>query len=157
VPVLDDQRRQVTDPASGEPCTKIKHARLDVAFVDSEGRRSYIDVAVACASTESATDRARRAAKDGTAAADAVRGKHSRYKAEKSPATPLVPFVFEALGRVSPEAHALLRSLAPVDLANRSRVLRHALQSISVLVQTRLAEQLLSAESGRCMRVAPPP
>ena len=85
----------------------------------------------------------------GAAAADAVRGKRSKYPAAKSPSTPLVPFAVEALGRLSPEAQGLLNALAPADKKVRSQVLRTAKQTLSVLVQTRHAELLLSAEPGR--------
>ena len=69
--------------------------------------------------------------------------------AAKSPATPMVPFVVEALGRPSPEAHGLLGAVAPADKKVRSQVLRTAKQTLSVLVQTGLVELLLSAEPGR--------
>ena len=75
--------------------------------------------------------------------------KKSKYPQAKSPATPMVPFVVEALGRLSPEAHALLATVAPADKKVRSQVLRTAKQTLSVLVQTGLAELLLSAEPGR--------
>ena len=78
-----------------------------------------------------------------------VRSKRSKYPQHKSPATPMVPFVVEALGRLSPEAHALLATVAPADKKVRSQVLRTAKQTLSVLVQTGLAELLLSAEPGR--------
>ena len=148
-PVLDPAGQPVLDQASQQPVMLTKHARLDVAFRDSEGRRSFVDVAVVSASSESAALRARRACEDGVAAADAVRGKRSKYPAHKQPECPLVPFVIEALGRLSPEAHGLLRSVAPKDPTLRSRALRRATQTLSVLVQSRLAEQLLSAEAGR--------
>jgi len=145
----DESGRLLYDSATGEPVVRVKHARLDVAFVDGESRRSFIDVAIVSASSSSSRLRAQRAATDGAAAADSVRGKRTKYPAEKAPELPMVPFVVEALGRVSDEAHTLLRSLAPsVNAAGagvRSRVLRQALQSVSVLVQVRLAEQLLSA------------
>ena len=60
-----------------------------------------------------------------------------------------MPFAVEALGRLSPEAQGLLNALAPADKKVRSQVLRTAKQTLSVLVQTRLAELLLSAEPGR--------
>ena len=78
-----------------------------------------------------------------------VRSKRSKYPQPKSPATPMVPFVVEALGRQSPEAHGLLAAVAPADKKVRSQVLRTAKQTLSVLVQTGLAELLLSAEPGR--------
>jgi hypothetical protein len=137
---LDDQ---------GQP--KIEQAVLDVAFFDSGGRRAYVDVAVTSAGTSSAASRSRRAAKDGVAAADMVRQKRARYPAAKLPNNPLIPFVVEALGRLSPEAEGFLRANAPDDKAARSLVLRRAKQSLSVLVQERLAELLLSAEPGRLL------
>ena len=75
--------------------------------------------------------------------------KRSKYPAAKSPATPMVPFVVEMLGRLSPEAHGLLGAVAPADKKVRSQVLRTAKQTLSVLVQTGLGELLLSAEPGR--------
>jgi hypothetical protein len=134
----------------------IERARLDIAFVDAEGRRAYADIAVTSAATTSAENRSRRAAKDGVAAADMVRTKRSRYPAAKLPNCPLTPFVVEALGRLSPEAEGFLRSHAPEDKAERSLVLRRAKQALSVLVQERLAELLLSAEPGRLRGVPAP-
>jgi len=126
-----------------------ERARLDVAFVDSEGRRAYADVAVTSAYSADPAVVSRRAREPGTAAKDMVGRKRDRYKPEAYPAAGLVPFVVESLGRISPEARALIRSVAPHDPSVRSSVIRAALQDLSVLVQTRLAEQLLSAEAGR--------
>ena len=137
-PELDEQ---------GRP--KAKLAKLDVAFFDGEGRRAYADVVVSSAATSCAAARAARASTNGAANADAVRAKRSKYPQAKSPNTPLVPFAVEALGRVSPEAHGLLNAVAPADKKVRSQVLRTAKQTLSVLVQTRLAELLLTAEPGR--------
>ena len=134
---------------TGERVQKVARAKLDVAFIDGEGRRAYADVAVTSAATTSADNLAKRARTDGSAASDMVRSKHSKYPQAKSPATPMVPFVVEALGRLSPEAHALLGAVAPADKKVRSQVLRTAKQTLSVLVQTGLAELLLSAEPGR--------
>ena len=61
----------------------------------------------------------------------------------------MVPFAVEALGRMSPEAEDLLRSPAPVDKQTRSVVLRRAKHSLAVVIQTRLADLLLSAERSR--------
>ena len=61
----------------------------------------------------------------------------------------MVPFAVEALGRLSLEAEDLLRPLAPVDKQTRSVVLRRAKQSLSVVIQARLADLLLSAERSR--------
>ena len=135
--------------AAGARVQKVERAKLDVTFLDGEGRRAYADVAVTSAATTSADNLARRARTDGSAASDMVRTKRSKYPAAKSPATPMVPFVVETLGRLSPEAHGLLGAVAPADKKVRSQVLRTAKQTLSVLVQTGLAELLLSAEPGR--------
>ena len=140
------QRQQAANqPASN----KIEHARLDVSFIDGTGRRAYVDVAVTSAGTTRAAERAKRAATDGAAADDMVRTKRSRYPPHKNPGCSLVPFVVEALGRLSPDAEDLLRAVAPVDKQTRSVVLRRAKQSLSVVIQTRLADLLLSAERSR--------
>ena len=78
-----------------------------------------------------------------------VRTKRSRYPPHKNPRCSMVPFVVEALGRLSPDAEDLLRALAPVDKQTRSVVLRRAKQSLSVVIQARLADLLLSAERSR--------
>ena len=108
--------------------------------------RKYVCV---CVCTTRAAERAKRAATDGAAADDMVRTKRSRYPPHKNPGCPMVPFVVEALGRLSPGAEDLLRALAPVDKQTRSVVLRRAKQSSSVVVQTRPADLLLSAERSR--------
>ena len=143
VPAWDKPLTEL-DPETGQP--KVLHAQLDVSFLDATGRRAYADVVITSAGTTSATVRAKRATTDGAAADDAVRGKRARYPPHKNPGQPLVPFAVEALGRVSNEAADLLRSLAPTDKQTRSVVLRQAKQSLSVLIQTRLVDLLLSAE-----------
>ena len=156
-PVWDvDARGQPVLDANGAPVQKVKKARLDVSFVDGAGRRCYADVAVTSAATTSAQNRAKRAGEDGAAARDMVRSKIAKYPPAKSPNTPMVPFVVEALGRVSPEAQGLLSALAPADKQLRSVALRRAKQTLSVLVQTRLADLLLSAEAGRAGTAAAP-
>jgi hypothetical protein len=59
----------------------------------------------------------------------------------------------EALGRLSTEALGLIRSVVPsaesIGLGARSKEMKDALQTLSVLVQTRHAELLLSAEVSR--------
>ena len=134
-------RRITSGPRAGE----IERAKLDVAFVDAAGSRTYVDVVVASASSDSAPVVAGRAVEDGRAAASAVDRKRSRYPAAQLPDSPLVPFAVEALGRLSEPAEALLQSLAPKD-STRSPVLGAAYQTLSVLVQTRLVELLRAAE-----------
>ena len=145
---VDAQGQPVLD-AQGRRVQKVQKARLDVTYIDGDGRRCYVDVAVTSAATTAAAALAARAGTDGAAAADTARSKRTKYPPAKSPHTPLVPFVVEALGRLSPEAHGLLGAAAPEDKQVRSQVLRTAKQTLSVLVQTGLAEQLLSAAAGR--------
>ena len=63
---------------TGERVQKVERAKLDVAFIDGEGRRAYADVAVTSAATTSAANLAKRARTDGSAASDMVRSKHSK-------------------------------------------------------------------------------
>ena len=122
----------------------IEHAKLDVAFTNCHGQRTYLDVVVPTAgSTNVETVRA-RAVKDGAAAARAEDGKRVRY-----PGPDLVPFAVEALGRPGKDAVAFLRSLAPADPELRSAALGAAWQSLSVLLQMENADLVLSA-AGAC-------
>ena len=155
VQAKDAQGRPRVD-AQGTPIMTVRHAKLDVAFVDRESRRCYIDVVVTAASSSSAELRAARAAESGAAARDAVRAKRAKYRAEKNPTCPLVPFAIESLGRLSDEALGLIRSVVPpaeaIGQGARSRAIRHAQQSLSVLVQVRLSpalRPLLSCSSVR--------
>ena len=77
----------------------VEEARLDVATRDAaSGRKNFVDTCVTCAHCGYEPRQRARAGKDGVAAADAVRGKRRRYPA---PGGELVPFVFEAGGRLS--------------------------------------------------------
>ena len=67
-------------------------------------------------------------------------GKRLRY-----PGPNLVPFVVEVLGRPGQDAILLFRLFAPMGSEERSKVLGAAWQTLSVIVQTAHAEQLLSA------------
>ena len=100
-----------------------------------------------------ATLRAARASDPGAAARDAVRAKRAKYRPERYPTALLIPFAVEALGRLSTEALGLIRSVVPsadaIGHGNRSRAINQAQQSLSVLVQTRHSELLLSAEAAR--------
>ena len=118
----------------------VEHAILDVSTTDANGRRVYLDVTVPDAATTNAEWKRRRACKDGVAAARAEDTKRLRY-----PGPGLVPFAVEALGRPGDSAKAFMRSLAPVDPAERAVFLGSAWQTLSVLVQTGNAELLLSA------------
>ena len=123
---------------------EIERARLDVAFIDRHARRVYIDVVVpTAASTNPELVRA-RAARAGAAAAKAEDTKRLRY-----PGPELAPFAVEALGRPGDDAIAVLRSVAPADLEERSVALGAAWQSLSVILQTENAELLMSAAGCR--------
>ena len=105
------------------------------------GRRTYVDVSVVAASTVDVERRRRRAQAEGQAAKAMEDTKRLRY-----PGADLVPFVLEALGRPGESAMSLLRSLAPIDPAERGRCLGAAWQSIATITHTALAESLVSAE-----------
>ena len=82
-----------------------------------------------------------RALRDEAAAERAEDGKRLRY-----PGPAFAPFAVEALGRPGDAPAQLLRSLAPTGPKGRSEVLADAWQTLSVIVQTRNAVLLLSAE-----------
>ena len=115
---------------------------LDVVFNDTQARTVYADVTIVAASTTCPATRRSRGARNGAAAAKAEGSKRLRY-----PGPNLAPFAIELLGRPGEDAISLLRSFAPSDPVERSRVLGDAWQTLSVLIQTAHAEQLLSAEA----------
>ena len=85
-----------------------------------------------------------RAGRDGAAAADAVRGKRSRYPPSGGE---LVLLVFEAGARPAEETVAFVRSWGlELDQAERSNVIRYAWQQYSTVLQTGNAEMILSAD-----------
>jgi hypothetical protein len=129
-----------------------RRAVLDVMLWDHKGQKTYVDVMVTSADTATQGKLASRASQDGHAAAAGVQRKHGRYPASKNPGASLVPFVVEARGRLSPEVSAFLKAMVPESYPDRSLVLRKARRDLSVLVQSRLADLLLSAEAG-----LPPP
>ena len=74
----------------------LEGTRLDVATRDAaSGRKIFVDACVTCAHSGYQPRQRVRAGKDGAAAADAVRGKRSRYPPSGGE---LVPLVFEAGG-----------------------------------------------------------
>ena len=76
----------------------IERARLDLVFADRQGRRTYADIVIPTASSDTPELVRSRAARDGAAAARAEDGKRLRY-----PGPDLVPFAVEALGRPGTE------------------------------------------------------
>ena len=84
-----------------------------------------------------------RTSKDGVAAADAVRGKRTRYPPSGGK---LIPLVFEAGGRPAEETVEFVRSWGlELDPAERSNVIRYAWQQYSTVLQSGNAEMILSA------------
>ena len=128
----------------------VEHARLDVAYYDSHGRPVYIDCAINSANTVHlpAAELARRSQEPGRAAAVGVGKKRLRYPPGQVPGSVLVTFVFELLGRASPEAQAFLRSVAPSEPSERSTFLAAAWWAASTIVQRRHTSALLGASGG---------
>ena len=116
-------------------------------FFDLRGKLTYADIAVVSAGTLSPATLRQRVATPGRAAADAVADKRRRYPPGQHPSAGLVPFVVESLGRPAEETVLLLRAAAPQDRKVRAVALHRAWRSLSYLVQLRLAELLLSAET----------
>lgn len=121
-----------------------EEARLDVCTRDAAtGRPVFVDTMVTCAHSGYEPRQQARAGKDGVAAADGVRSKRLRYPPSGGE---LVPLVFEAAGRPAEETVAFVRSWAlELEEAERSKVIRHAWQQYSVMLQSGNAEMILSA------------
>ena len=122
----------------------MEEARLDVCTRDAAtGRTIFVDAMVTCAHSGYQPRQRARANKDGVAAADGVRMKRRRYPPSGGE---LVPLVFEAAGRPSEETVAFVRSWAlELDDAERSKVIRHAWQQYSTVLQSGNAEMILSS------------
>jgi hypothetical protein len=122
----------------------LEEARLDVATRDAaSGRKIFVDACVTCAHSGYQPRQRVHAGRDGAAAAEAVRGKRSRYPPSGGE---LVPLVFEAGGRPAEETVAFVRSWGlELDQAERSNVIRYAWQQYSTVLQTGNAEMILSA------------
>jgi len=122
----------------------LEEARLDVATRDAgSGRKIFVDAMVTCAHCGYEPRQRARAGRDGTAAADAVRGKRLRYPPSGGE---LVPLVFEAGGRPAEETVAFVRSWGQgLEDSERSRLLRFAWQQYSLVLQAGNAEMILSA------------
>ena len=122
----------------------LEEARLDVATrVVGSGRTVFVDANVTCAHSGYEPRQRARAGKDGVAAADSVRQKRLRYPPSGGE---LIPLVFEAGGRPAEETVAFVRHwVADMDDAERSKVIRHAWQQYSCILQSGNAEMILSA------------
>ena len=127
--------------AQGQRVPKLEQAVLDVVFTDKSGLLTYADVTFHTAGTGSAADLTRHAGSARSGLADVVDGKLKRYPPAKHPSVGLVPFAVGALGRMSPEAHGLLASMA-----TDSQDARLAYQQLSALTQRRLADVLRASE-----------
>jgi len=121
-------------------------AIMDLCFTDRGGRRAHADVTIGAARTVQAEEQQLRNQTDGRKASLLAARKRLRYDPSSNPHEGFTPFAIESHGRLGDDALALLRGMAPTERRDRSRVLARALQGLSVRVQTRLAEQLLSAE-----------
>ena len=127
--------------AQGQLAPKLEQAVLDVVFTDKSGLLTYVDVTYHTAGAGSAAALARHAASARSGLADVVDGKLLRYPPAQHPSVGLVPFAVGALGRMSPEAHGLLASMA-----TDSQDARRAYQQLSALSQRRLADVLRASE-----------
>ena len=122
----------------------LEEARLDVATrVAGSGRTVYVDANVTCAHSGYEPRQRARAGKDGVAAADSVRTKRLRYPPLGGE---LIPLVFEAGGRPAEETVAFVRHwVADMENTERSKVIRHAWQQYSCILQSGNVEMILSA------------
>ncbi len=103
----------------------------------------YIDLTVvSCLSTEALSGGS--AVRDGAAAAIAARGKVKDY-----PSCSVTPFVIEDHGRLGEDALRLIRTLAPVDPADRSKAIRRIHQSLGATLQRCAAEAVIAATTTR--------
>ena len=127
-----------------------ERARLDVSFMDADGRLTHVDVSFASAGTIQVDELRLRGnpSKPGRAAALRAAEKRRRYKPADNPTEPLVVFAVESRGRLGEEALLFLRAMAPAD-ATRGAELSRAYRELSVLTQRRRAHLLRAAEGGR--------
>ena len=135
---VDDERTKRPDARQGA-------AYLDVTFTDTRGVRTYVDVVVANAMTTNSGERKLRASEPGRAVRLACARKRRRYDPQKLPGCSLIPFAVEAAGRVSEDALALISHMVPHG-RGRGKLIAQARQELSILVQQRRAQLLLSAE-----------
>ena len=91
--VVPKWTREVRD-ATAPGGKMVAETRLDVAYLDKNRRRAYVDVSVTDAATVDLERLTRRARTDGAAAAAQEDVKRLRY-----PGAELIPFVLESLER----------------------------------------------------------
>ena len=139
-------RMKTVRQADGTTSQELERARLDNSFIDNKGIRTHVDCVVTCATTTNANEQCIRAQVDGRAANEAEIQKGRRYKRSDNPHEGLVAFAIESRGRVGEQAMGLIKAMAPTDPTLRSLVIQEAYQGLSVVIQSRLAEILLSAE-----------
>ena len=146
--VRRDERGHIVAGDDGLPIRDpvMDRAIMDLCFNDREGRRTHADVTIGAVTTANLERRQVRNQTDGSKAAELASRKRARYNPAANPHEGFVPFAIESRGRLGDDALALMRSMAPTDPRDRSRLIARGLQGISVRVQTRLAELLLSAE-----------
>ena len=127
-----------------------ERARLDVSFMDADGRLTHVDVPFASAATIQVAELRLRGdpAGAGRAASQREDEKRRRYPPAANPSEPLVVFAVESRGRLGAGAIQLLRSSAPTDDTRGAEVAR-AYRELSVITQRRRAHLLRAAEGGR--------
>ena len=103
----------------------------------------YVDLTVVSAlSMEALASGA--AVTDGAAAASAARGKARDY-----PRCSVTAFVIEDHGRLGEDALRLIRTLAPIDPADRSKAIRRLHQSLGATLQRSAADAVIAATTTR--------
>ena len=140
-----DRTRTIRN-SDGTTTQTVERARLDNSFTDTKGQRTHVDCVVTCSSTSNQREQCIRAQVDGRAAQAAEVEKARRYKRSDNPHEALVAFAVESRGRVGEEAMGLIKAVAPTEPSLRTAVIQDAYQSLSVVIQHRIAEILLSAE-----------
>ena len=131
--------------ADGTTSERVERARLDNSFTDNKGQRTHVDCVVTCPTTTNANEQCIRAQVDGRAASMAEAEKGRRYKRGDNPNEGLVAFAIESRGRLGEQAMGLIKAVAPTDPSLRASAIQEAYQGLSVVIQCRLAEILLSA------------
>ena len=119
-------------------------ARMDlVVMAPGAATPFYVDLTVASAlSVEALAEGSGE--RDGAAAINAAARKVSDY-----PNCPVTPFVIEDHGRLGDEALAFIRTLAPIDPAERSLAIRRLHQSLGATLQRCAADAVISATTIR--------
>ena len=104
-------------------------------------RQYLIDISVTDAVSDCPVRTNSRSSTNATAAMEREQQKRARYQNDPR----LVPFVFEVGGRWGPTAEAWIKSVAPTDLAERTRDLTHLRYELSTSLQRSNADMIITA------------